>query len=121
MTAAATSVFSFGCYLVINGLTLMLAPNLLLSWFGLASTNDPWIRVLGVVVFVLGLYYASAGRQGLVPFFRWTIWGRALVLVLFIALVAAGMAPTQLIVFGLIDAVGAMWTAFAMRAKAVPA
>ena len=121
MTAAAMSVFSFGCYLVINGLTLIFAPNMLLSWFGIAPTSDPWIRVLGVVVFVLGLYYASAGRQGIVAFFRWTIWGRTIVPVAFIALVAAGMAPRQLIVFGLIDAAGAVWTAFAMRARAVPA
>lgn len=118
MTSAARSVFIFGCYLTINGLTLMFAPNVLLSLFGIPATDEPWIRVLGVVVLVLAYYYISAGRQEVVPFFRWTILGRALVLLLFVALVVADRAPVQLIAFGLIDAAGAVWTAFALRSPA---
>jgi hypothetical protein len=119
MTGAAVSVFSFGCYLVLNGLTLLFAPNVLLSLFGIPATDEPWIRVLGVVVFILGLYYAAAGRQGVVPFFHWTIWGRGLVLLLFVILVVTDRAPRQLIAFGLLDAAGAVWTAIALRSRGV--
>ncbi len=115
MSKAAISIFTFGCYLVLTGATLIVVPNLLLGLFGVAPTQEVWIRVLGVVAFVLGLYYIQAGRNEVTPFFRWTTWGRALVLVAFVAFVLLGMAPAPLIVFGIIDAAGGLWTALALR------
>lgn len=117
MSRAAVSIFVFGCYLVLNAVVLALAPNLMLSTLALPPTNEPFVRVLGIVVFVLGLYYIQAARQEVVPFFRWTTWGRPIVLASFIALAAAGLAPAVLIGFGVVDAAGAIWTALALRSR----
>lgn len=113
MSRAARSLRLFAFYLCANGLTLLFIPNLLLSTLGMAMTEEPWIRVLGIIVFNLGLYY-HAGAEGR-PFQRVTVMTRALVLIGFSGLVLAGLAPGLLILFGLIDAAGALWTALAMR------
>lgn len=57
MNAAAKSVYYFGFYLLLLGITLITYPNLLLSTFGQPETAEVWIRVVGVIVFNIGLYY----------------------------------------------------------------
>lgn len=110
MSRAARSVFVFSFYLFATAATLILAPNLLLRTLGVAPTTEPWIRVLGVVVAVIGTYYFSCARSGSIPFFRATLPGRFGVLLGFSGLVALGYAPTPILLFGLVDAAGAIWT-----------
>jgi hypothetical protein len=112
---AATSIRVFGVYLVALGAFLFLTPNTLLTVFEVASTNEPWIRVLGAVVGVLGAYYIDAARHQATSFFRATLWGRATILVLFAILVLVRLAPPILILFGAIDAAGSLWTLVALR------
>ncbi len=107
----------FGVYCAVVGLVLVAAPNLLLGAVGLPPTGEPYIRVLGVVVLVLGLYYLAAARAEAVAFFRWTTWGRSMAFVLFGVLVLLGFAPRVLVLFGAVDAAGALWTARAMRSQ----
>lgn len=119
MTKPATTIKFFEVYVLLTGATLLLAPNILLSLFGLAEAREVWIRVLGVVVIALGYYYwcaAAADEQG---FFKATIPGRGFVLLAFIALVATGLAAPPLILFGVIDAAGALWTWMALRRAAL--
>jgi hypothetical protein len=92
----------------------------MLATLGLPPTDEPWLRVLGIVVFVLGLYYIQAARKEVTPFFRWTTWGRPIVLAAFIAFVAAKIMPPVLLGFGVIDAAGAVWTALALRSRPAP-
>jgi hypothetical protein len=115
MSRAARSIFVFGVYIVVTGLLLSTFPDLLLGPLGFPLAHEPWIRVLGVVALVLGCYYVQAARQEVESFFRWTIWGRAIILVGFSLLVVAGEAAPALIVFGAIDAAGAAWTALELR------
>lgn len=113
MSHAALSLRLFALYLGTNGLILLLIPNLLLTLLGLAPTEEPWIRVLGIIVFNLGLYY-YAGADG-AAFQRITVVTRVIVLIGFAGLVLTGLAPGQLVLFGLVDFTGAVWTALAMR------
>ena len=115
MSKAAISIFVFGLYLALTGVTLVVAPNLLLGTLRLPPTNEPWVRVLGVVAFVLAFYYIQAARQEVTSFFRWTTVARTFVLLAFIGLWAAGVAPAAVIIFGAIDTAGAIWTALALR------
>jgi hypothetical protein len=115
MSKAARSVFAFSIYLFGLGLVLVAVPNFLLALFGLPETHEVWIRVVGMLVLILGYYYCRAARGELTSFFRWTVHGRFAVLVFFLAFVALGWAPPILILFGVIDAIAATWTAQALR------
>lgn len=110
MSKAATSVFVFSIYLFGLGLILVTFPNVLLSVFRIPETNEVWVRVVGMLVLIIGYYYAIAARHELGSFLRATIVGRFSVLVFFTAFVLLGFAPPVLILFGVIDAVAAAWT-----------
>jgi hypothetical protein len=74
------------------------------------KTNEPWIRVMAAVVGALAYYYIVAALNGLNPFFWATVYGRFGILVCFTGLVVAKKAKAPLILFGVIDAAGAVWT-----------
>ena len=115
MTAASKSLYYFGFYLLILGITLTVFPNMLLSIFQMEETTEAWIRVLGSVVFGIGLYYVFMAPTNNTVFLTLSIYVRASILFWFIAFVLVGWAPTQLILFGLADAAGATWTYLALR------
>ena len=76
MTAAARSVFVFGVYLVLLGVSLMLAPNLVLAPFGFAPTSEVWLRVAGSLVAIIGFFFLVAARHELTAFFRASLFAR---------------------------------------------
>ena len=117
MSKSATSVFVFALYLFVLGVTLLVVPNILLGLFGIPATADVWIRVVGMLVTILGYYYLQAARTGFKAFFRATIYGRTSVLLFFIAFVLFRLAPPVLILFGVIDVAGAIWTALCLKAE----
>ena len=110
MSRAAKSVLVFAVYLFALGAVLLLAPNTLLSLFGMPEVQDVWIRVVGVLVLLLGYYYSGAARAEFTPFLRWTVYARGSVMVFFSLFVLAGLAPRTLLLFGAIDLVAAIWT-----------
>lgn len=115
MTKAAFSVFVFSVYLFVLGSVLLVVPNVLLSFFRFPETHEVWVRVVGMLVVILGYYYATAARHELTPLLRATVFARFSVLVFFIAFVVIGFAPPVLILFGAIDAAGAIWTGLALH------
>lgn len=117
MARSAKSILIFGIYLVVLGIVLIMAPNMLLGLFGIPPTTEVWIRVLGVIVAILGCYYIVAGQNGLVPFFRATVYGRSAVLISFVVFAILGLVKPILILFGMIDFLGAIWTALMLRAE----
>lgn len=118
MTLAARLILCFGVYILLTGLVLLIAPNVLLSIFGLGSTTEVWIRVLGSVVTALGVYYVVMGRAESIQFFKATVWGRGWIFLSFLGLVAVGMAKPPLLLFGVVDLLGAFWTWRALKAAA---
>ena len=117
MTHSAKSILVFVIYIVLLGIILVVAPNVLLGVFGMPPTTEVWIRVLGVIVGILGYYYIQAARNSLIPFFRATIYGRTVVLISFIVFAILGLADPLLILFGVIDFLGGIWTALALRGE----
>jgi len=116
MSKSAFSLRVFSIYMFILGLTLLIAPNLLLSLFGIAETHEVWIRVVGMLAFLLGYYYYMASRNELTIFAAWSVAARLSVLVFFIVFVVLGFAPPVLLLIGAIDAAAAIWTAVCLRA-----
>jgi hypothetical protein len=117
MSKAARSVFVFGLYLVLLAIVLLVAPNFLLGLFFLPSTTEVWVRVVGMLVLFLGFYYVQAGRKELADFFRWTMYPRSTVILFFAAFVLLGFAKPPLILFGVVDLLGVIWTGLALRAS----
>jgi len=115
MTAAARSLFVFGIYLIALGVCLLLLPNFLLRIFGVPPTNEIWIRVDGMFIICFAYYYIQAARHGITNFIRWTVWGRAAVILYFVAFVLLAGAPKPLLLFGVIDFLSATWTLMALR------
>ena len=110
MSPAARSVNLFGWYLLVVGTALLVSPNTLLGLFALGATTEVWIRVVGMLVVILGVYYRAAAAAELTPFFLATVLGRASVPVFFIAFILADLGEWPLLLFGAIDAAGALWT-----------
>ena len=115
MSKAAFTLKAFAVYLFAVGPLLLLAPNLLLNALRHPETREVWIRVLGVVVFNLGIYYWFAAKSEARAFFAASVFTRMFVLIAFIALVLLGHAKPVLIPFGLIDFAGALWTLYALK------
>ena len=117
MSKSAKSLFVFSLYLYVLGAILVLIPNVLLRLFLFPPTTEVWIRVVGMLVFLLGFYYFQVARNELKKFFQWSVYARISVLFFFIAFVVAGLAHPLLILFGVIDVAGAIWTQVSLRSE----
>ena len=117
MSKSARSMFVFGIYVAILGIMLIVVPNFLLRTISRTSTNEVWIRVVGLLLLYLGFYYTQAARKEMTNFFRWTVYTRSTVIVFFAAFVLLGFARPQMIMFGVIDLLGAIWTGLALRSS----
>jgi len=112
---AARSIFAFGIYLVVLGSGLLLAPDPMLALFRQPPTHEPWLRVVGVVALVLGLYYVRAAREGVAAFYRWTLGGRLLAALILFGLLALNMVPRFVFLLAVVDLAGMVWTWRALR------
>jgi hypothetical protein len=117
MSKSGVSVFVFGLYLGALGITLLVVPNFLLGVFTLPSSNEVWIRVVGMLVLILCLYYTQAARKEITDFFPLTVYVRPTVILFFTAFVLLGFAKWPLILFGGVDLLGALWTGLAIRSS----
>lgn len=115
MSKAARSSLVFGIYLVLLGLFLLIAPNTLITFFGLPAANDIWIRVVGMLLFLLSYYYIQAARKNVTDFFRWSVVARMSVIVFFAVFVILDLVKPILLLFGGVDFLAATWTCLALR------
>ena len=115
MNKAARSVFVFGLYLYVLGVALVVMPNVLLGLFFLPDTDEVWVRVVGMLVIFLGFYYTQAARKDFTAFLRWTLYPRSTVILFFAAFVLLGLARPPLVLLGVVDLLGVIWTASALR------
>lgn len=115
MSKPATSIMVFGIYLIGMGLGLLLMPNFVLGTLGLQAAQDVWVRVVGALALLLAYYYISAARTDTRTFMQWTIPGRIFVFLAFVGFVLAGFVGPIMIVLGLVDLLGALWTWSVLR------
>lgn len=120
MNKSARSVFIFGLYLLALGLILLIAPNFLLGLFSLPATNEVWIRTTGMLVLILGVFYTLSGRRGLTDFIQWSVFIRVSVILFLTAFVLLGYSKPPLILFGVVDLLGAAWTFLTLRSESSP-
>ena len=115
MTPVARSVLIYSIYVFGLGATLLLAPNVPLPIFGLAQATEVWIRVAGMTVIFLGIFYVVAARNEYREIFVASVWIRFAVPIIFAGFVIAGFAPWNLILFTPLDVIFAIWTLISLR------
>jgi hypothetical protein len=116
MSKSAFSAKVFAIYVFIVGTVLMVAPNLLLSVFGLAPTSEVWIHVVGVIAFMIGIYAWVAATHEDKHFLAASVYTRFFVFVAFTTFAVIGLASPMIVFFGVADLLGGMWTYFALKA-----
>ena len=121
MSRAAFSAKVFSVYLFILAAMLVVAPNFLLTLFGLPPTSEVWIRVIGLLVLNIGVFAWTAARHEDRHFFRASVYTRGAVFVALTAFAAFGLASPMIVIFGAVDLLGGLWTYAALRADAKPA
>lgn len=117
MSKTAFTLKAFGLYLLVLGVTLVAAPNVLLALFGLPTTSEVWIRVVGVLVFNIGLYYLAGARSEARALFEVSVYTRVLILVSFVAFAVLGLVSPLIIPFGVVDFLGGVWTYLTLRSE----
>ncbi len=115
MSRAARTVYVFAIYLALLAVVLLLAPNVLLGLFGFPATTEVWIRVAGMLLGFIALYYYAAAQGESRPVMWASVLARLSAPAFFVIFVVAGWVAWPLILFGVVDAVAALWTWSALR------
>lgn len=115
MTSSAKSVYFFGCYLLLLGIILLVQPNWLLIPVGIPVTDEVWIRVVGMLVLALSAYYLTAGKLDFTPILKMTVYVRGSIILFFTTFVLMHWVQPAIILFGVIDLLGAIHTYIALR------
>jgi hypothetical protein len=115
MTRVARSVFIYSIYVLGLGATLLLAPNVPLPIFGIPQTNEVWIRVAGMTVIFLGIFYLVAALNEYRQIFVVSVGIRFAVVVFFAAFAIAGFGPWNLVLLTPLDVLFAIWTLIELR------
>ncbi|MFC2124810.1 hypothetical protein ACFLU5_08370 [Bacteroidota bacterium] len=116
MSKAAKTIQIFGIYLIVTGLGFMVIPNKILPIMNVAQATEVWVHVMGMVIFLLGIYYIAAAKDESNTFFKVSVFTRSSVVLFFLAFVLLGLGDPVLIGFGFVDLAGAIWTAVALKA-----
>lgn len=106
----------FGAYLALSGTSFYFAPDVALAMVGLPAPTDVWIRLVGLLSAILGMYFVYCARPEQRRFFQATVIARLMFFTGVAALAALGAAPPILVLFGVVDLAGAAWTQLALYA-----
>ena len=116
MSRAGRSFFWFGFWVLGCGLTLAIFPAIMMRIAAITASSDIMLRVFGTVLVYMAVYYFVAGRRkGFEALYRASVYTR------FSAPVAVGVfvfltkASPLIFLFTAVDALGALWTAIALR------
>lgn len=90
-------------------------PNLLLRLFNVAETNEIYLRIVGMMLVYLGIYYIDAARANNQLFMKRSVQLRILSVFIFSGFALSGMGPQILFLFAFADLAGALWTWKAMK------
>ena len=115
MSSVARSVLVYSIYVLGLGATLLLAPNIPLPLFGLPQATEVWIRVAGMTVVFLGIFYAIAARNDYREIFVASVAIRFAVPFIFAGFVVAGYAPWNLVLLTPLDVIFGIWTLVELR------
>ena len=116
MSRAGQSFFWFSFWVLGCGLALALFPRLMLDMAGITVSSDIMVRVFGTVLLYMGVYYLVAARRPLfTPLYLASVYTRFSAPVIVGLFVLLTKASPLIVAFTVVDALGALWTALALR------
>ena len=117
MSRAAMSIFIFGIYIIILGIIFLFVPEIMFLMLAYPTPPDLISRIIGMVFLFLAYLYirAALDEEGMTKFFMWTVHTRALVIIFFSIFAALQLVNPLIIMFGVVDIAGALWTFWALR------
>ena len=118
MSKSAFSAKVFAIYLFVVGAVLVMAPNFLLSIFRIPPSSEVWVRVAGMLAFMIGVYAWVAARHEFKPFLEASVYTRFVVFMAFTTFAVMGLSSPMIALFGVTDLLGGLWTYFALKADA---
>lgn len=110
MDAPTLSIFIWGIYVLLMGVFLIFLPGKTLTLFGHEKPKDHWVRVVGIIAISLGFFYLNSAQNVVYSFYWASIFARMAGFIGFSGLAVFKIANPKIILFGLIDALGATWT-----------
>ena len=118
MSKSAFTLKAFSLYVLAAGVLFALVPATTLALAGLSPAPDVWPRIVGLMALVIGVYYQAAAHAEAGAVIVASILTRGGFALAIAALVGLTLAPPPMLLFGLIDLVGALWTYAALRSEA---
>ena len=110
MSKSAKSVLIYGIYLAINGLMLLLIPNVLTSSLSIEPTNEVWIRLSGILLMAIAVYYILAAKYEIIVIMKATAFIRFSIIFFFTAFALLDLVSPNIIIISVIDFLGGFWT-----------
>jgi len=120
MKSVTTSLKVFGIYMIlIPGLGLMIFPGLLLDLLNLGHGEHLWMaRMIGVLAFIIGVFDILFAKFEFHQVYKTTVLLRYFAALFMIGLWLTGEVEVTILLFALIDIIGATWTWSCIKAPA---
>ncbi len=115
MTASGKSLFYFGIYAVGAGLLFITIPDKLISLTRLPLIPAGWASVIGMLALVIGTYDIFCGHSNIKSFIKISVYTRLGFASGTLLLFVFQQMPAAVILFGSVDALGAIWTMLALK------
>lgn len=116
MKKTEISIFTWAVYIILLGLCLILFPTQTVSIFGYEGVDEAlWIRMLGILSIVLGMYYFQMVRHKVVKLYPMKLAGHSFGIFCMGSFLIYDLADSRIIGTMLIDTAALMWTAVCLR------
>ena len=117
MTSSSKSLYYFGIYVLVTGVTICIFPDQFISILKLPEISISWTRFIGLLVIIIGGYDIVSGRNNVETLIKASIYLRLLFFVGVLLLFYSGQMTNKILPLGIIDLFGAIWTAISIKAE----
>lgn len=118
MTKSAKSLYYFGFYVLLTGIIISIFPGMFISLLKLPEIPTGWARVIGLLAIVIGCYDILNGRNNVTPLIMASVYVRLFFFAGILLLVISGQMTKAILPLGIIDMLGALWTALLLKKEA---
>ncbi|MEZ5009755.1 MAG: hypothetical protein R2728_01000 [Chitinophagales bacterium] len=115
MSRSAKTIFFFGVYVFLTGIAILISPNFIFKTFGLPLTDEVYPYCMSILMIVVGFYYMFTGKTESIGFFKASVFGRTFGFLALTAVVLVKLGPPIILLFGLLDLLGAIITGIELK------